>query len=155
MTIRELKQQDFPEVAKLGKDLLLLHAGYDPSYYELEENFDELYTHWLNGNLNSLYQFILVAEENGKVVGFISGFIKSLYSWFKTKSVGHVGYLAVDINHRRQGIGKMLEKEATNWFKNKNVSYVEVYVDETNEIGKHAWEKYHFLPFKRFLRKRI
>ena len=41
------------------------------------------------------------------------------------------------------------------WFKKKEVHYVEVYTDENNEIGKHAWKKYGFGNFKKFLRKKI
>jgi len=63
--------------------------------------------------------------------------------------------MIIDHNFRRRGIGKMLENAATSWFKSKNISYVEVYVEEPNITARSAWNKYGFLPFKKFLRKKI
>jgi len=157
MHIRPAELNDIAALVKLGKTLLSLPTVYDFEYYELEENFNELFGNWIKDQLNHPSQFILVAQNpaDGKIVGFISGFIKYLYPWFKTKSVGHISYMIIDHNFRRRGIGKMLENAATSWFKSKNISYVEVYVEEPNMTARSAWNKYGFLPFKKFLRKKI
>lgn len=146
---------DIQAVTKLGRLLLELHTGYDFEYYRLEETFDTLFAGWVKDQITYPSQFIIVAEVNSQITGFVSGFIKSLYPWFKTKKVGHLAYLVVDPDYRRRGAGMMLEKAAQDWFKTSGVSYVEVYVEEKNETGKMAWDAYGFLPFKKFLRKRI
>jgi GNAT superfamily N-acetyltransferase len=89
------------------------------------------------------------------MIGFISGFIKALYPWFCTKTVGHISYLIIEPDYRSKGIGGLLEKGALSWFKSKNISYVEVYTDEINSPGVAAWSSYGYLPFKKFLRKKI
>lgn len=157
MHIRLAQLPDAPEIIRLGKELLNLHTEYDFDYYHLEDNFDELFTVWVKDQLNHPYQFIYVAQNpsDNKIVGFISGFVKYLYPWFKTKSVGHISYMIIDTNFRRKGVGKLLEDAALGWFKTKNISYVELYVEEKNQPGKNAWDKYGFLPFKKFLRKKI
>lgn len=157
MHIRPAELNDIPSLAKLGKTLLSLHTVYDYQYYEMEDNFDELFGNWVKDQLNHPYQFIIVAQNpaDGKIIGFISGFVKYLYPWFKTKSVGHISYMIIDHNFRRRGIGRLLENAAREWFKSKNISYIELYVEEQNSTGKNAWEKYGFLPFKKFLRKKI
>lgn len=157
MHIRPAELNDIGALVKLGKTLLSLHTVYDFEYYDLEDNFDELFANWVKDQLNHPYQFIIVAQNptDGKIVGFISGFIKYLYPWFKTKSVGHISYIIVDHNFRRQGIGNLLENAAHEWFRSKNISYIELYVEEVNEAGKNAWVNYGFLPFKKFLRKKI
>lgn len=157
MHIREANPEDVSQLVKLGKNLLTLHTDYNFDYYRLEEKFDELFGNWVKDQLNHPYQFIIVAQNpsDGKIAGFISGFIKSLYPWFKTKSVGHISYMIIDDNFRQKGVGKLLEAAAASWFKNKNISYLELYVEEKNETGKIAWDKYGFLPFKKFLQKKI
>lgn len=167
MHIRPAKVEDIPAITSLGKMLLDLHGEFDSEYYMLEQNFDELFGNWIKEQLSYSNQFVLVAVNgeaapdipntpmNNQVIGFISGFMKSLFPWLQTKTVGHIAYLSVDPKYQRKGIGRMLEKEALNWFKNKNISYIEVYTDEKNVIGCAVWDSYEFQPFKKFLRKKI
>lgn len=166
MHIRPAITEDIPQLIKLGRNLLDIHYTFDPDYYTLEENFDESFGNWLKEQLIYPNQFILVATDEQspnnnlpipsyQIIGFISGFIKALFPWFKTKTVGHISYLVIDPSFRQKSIGKQLEQEAIVWFKSRNVPYVEVYVDELNNVGKIAWDKYGFGPFKKFLRKKI
>lgn len=156
MHIRPAITEDIPQLIKLGRNLLDLHATWDNEYYLLEEDFDISFANWLKDQLIYPNQFILVAtDEQTIIMGFISGFIKALFPWFKTKTVGHISYLVIDQSFRQKGIGKLLEQEAINWFKSRNVPYVEVYVDELNNVGRIAWDKYGFGSFKKFLRKKI
>jgi len=156
MHIRQAKIDDIPQIVRLGKQLFELHVQYDSNYYALEDNFDELFADWAKNYMNHHSQFIIVAEtENSEVIGFVAGFIKSLYTWFRIKSVGHISFMIIDEKFRKIGVGKLLEEQAKNWFKQKNVSYIELYVEESNDIGQKAWSSYDFSPFKRFLRKKI
>ena len=157
MHIRLAQIEDLLQIVLLGRSLLDLHKEYDNDYYQLEENFDELFGNWVRGQLNNLSQFIIVAQNptDNKISGFISGFVKALFPWFKTKSVGHISYLIIDEAYQKQGIGKLLEDAARNWFVEKNIHFLELYVDEKNEIGQRVWNSYGFLPFKKFLRKKI
>ncbi len=157
MHIRLAQIEDLPQIILLGRSLLDLHKEYDYDYYQLEENFDELFGNWVRDQLNNLSQFIIVAQnpDDDKIIGFISGFTKYLFPWFRTKTVGHISYMIVDPNLRLRGIGKLLENAARDWFKNKNISYMELYVEEKNPTGQTAWTSYGFLPFKKFLKKKI
>lgn len=156
MHTRFALEQDIPKIVEIGKILMEEHYTRDPDYYQLESNFDSEFSYWVRNQLNSQFQFILLAvDDTENISGFISGFIKSLFPWFKIKSVGHISYLMVLPQYQKQGIGKILEQEAVNWFKSKNMDFVELYVNEDNPVGCHAWEKFGFKPFKKFLRKRI
>ncbi|MCL4338757.1 GNAT family N-acetyltransferase [Patescibacteria group bacterium] len=159
MRIRPATAEDTPHIVKLGRQLLELHTVFDFDYYQLEPDFDVQFAQWVHQQLSTPYQFIFVSEEeNGGqpvISGFISGFMKALYPWFKTKNVGHISYLIINPAYRKKGVGKSLENMANAWFKEKNVRYVELYVEEKNPIGKRAWESYGYMPFKKFLRKMI
>lgn len=157
MHIRPAEIKDIPDIVRLGLILLELHTQFDNFYYQLEPNFGQHFEKWIKDCLNNPTQFILIAEIDTpvKIAGFISGFIKPLYPWFRVKSVGHISYLIIDPEFRRQGIGKQLEEKAVEWFKSRNISYMELYVDENNYPGQKAWQNYLYLPFKKFLRKRL
>ncbi len=155
MHIRAAVSSDFPLLIKLGRQLFDLHAEFDPQYYLIEDNFSDLFTSWLNQLKNDPNQFLFIAQENTFVLGFVSGFIKNLYPWFRTKKVGHISYLVVDKNFQQKQIGRKLENAAISWFKSKGISYVELYVDEQNYPANIAWSRYGFIPFKKILRKKF
>lgn len=157
MITRLARVDDVPQLIQLGKQLWDLHLEFDPEYYLLENTFTETFSSWVYEQLNSPYQFIIVAhdENNLEIIGFIAGFLKYLFPWFKTKTVGHISYLIIDPPYRNQSIGKQLEKAAQEWFRTKKVNYIELYVDEKNNIGQAVWSSYGYLPFKKFLRKTI
>lgn len=157
MHIRPATTNDITDIAILGKQIFKQHLEFDNLYYEYSENFDTLFRDWIKVTLLSPEQFIFVAEDTdtGKISGFISGFVKLLYPWFKLKSVGHISYLIIDQKQRGKGVGKSLEETALNWFKEKNIRYIELYVEEKNETGLSAWYSYGYKPFKKFLRKII
>lgn len=157
MHIRLIEERDIPEIISLGRQLLELHQEYDLQYYQLEDNFNNLFEDWVKQQIGSSYQFILVAQDEsaGKIAGFISGFIKALFPWFKVKSVGHISYMVINPLYRQKGIGRLLEEAAVNWFKSKDISYAELYVEENNHAARIAWDKYGYLPFKKFLKKKV
>ena len=159
MTIRAAETKDIPEIVRLLEYLLNIHESLDPDYYNYEENYSEYLKSWVEQQINSQNQFMLVAEANGgnlnRISGIISGYIKYLFPWFKTKSVGHISFLSVDHLQQKRGIGKKLEEAAETWFKKKNIKYIEVFSNEANIPGKAAWKSYGYLPFNKFFRKII
>ena len=155
MHTRLAQPGDVEHLVVLGKMLLTLHQTFDQSYYQLDEQFDEKFGNFLAQHINHPHQFIIVALDDTRIIGFISGFVKALYPWFSVKSVGHLSYLVTKPEVRRTGVGKALEKAAIAWFKEKNVNYVEVYTDEKNSVGTIVWDKLGYTPFKKFLRKSI
>jgi len=146
---------DIPQLVSLGKSLLELHGTWDPPYYQLTQDFDSQFGQFIQQHISHPYQFVIVMEKDTQIVGFVSGFVKSLYPWFTVKSVGHITYLITLPDMRQLGIGEILEEKALQWFKEKNIQYVEVYTDEKNIIGGIVWDKLGYVPFKKFLRKTI
>jgi ribosomal protein S18 acetylase RimI-like enzyme len=155
MLIREAQTKDIPQIIEMGKKIFEQHEMYDLSYYKTLDNFEDLYRQWVENQINTSTQFIFVACDNEEITGFVSGYSKSLFPWFHLKTVGHISFLFVKENFRNKKIGTMLENKAVQWFTDKGLRYIELFVDEKNETGKKVWEKYGFEPFKSFLRKTI
>lgn len=155
MLIRMAKPEDLEQIVHLGKQLLELHAEWESDYYALEDNFNDSFASWITEQTTNLSKFLYLAEDNGKIVGFISGYLKTLYPWFKTKTVGHISFLYILPDYRRKKIGRLLTEKASDWFKSNNVKYVEVFADEKNTAAVNAWSSYGFGVFKRFLRRSL
>ena len=84
--------------------------------------------------------FLLVAEENDKIVGYISAQRGGL------KRIAHSAYIVVGIlqNYRGKGIGTEFFKQLDNWAEKKKITRLELTVICENEVAKHLYEKSGF-----------
>lgn len=87
---------------------------------------------YLKRNPNTCF----VAKEEGKVVGVIlSG---------HDGRRGFIYHAAVDINHRREGIGKKLVELSLTSLKEEGIKKVALVAFLKNELGNKFWEKMGF-----------
>lgn len=91
-------------------------------------------------------QFIYVAEESSKIIGFITGEILSKKAWY-TVQLGTINNLFVLKEYRGNGIGKKLMETLMNDFKEKGIENFELYAFSTNENALRFYEK---LGFKKY-----
>ncbi len=94
--IRRFNPKDLDNVVKLN--WVFLPENY-PSFFFLEN-----YTHWPEA--------FLVAESEGKIVGYVMCRVEEKYYRFSPIKLGHVLSIAVEKKHRRQGIATALMKGA-------------------------------------------
>jgi len=87
---------------------------------------------------------VLVAEEDGNVVGYIVVGIDKTRSEIFGFSWGHIISLAVDPPCHGRGIGSALIASGLDWLKKKGVKYVEVLTDQNNIAAIRAYEKNNF-----------
>ena len=87
---------------------------------------------------------ILVAEEDGDVVGYIVVGIDKTRSEVFGFSWGHIISLAVDPSCHGRGIGSALIASGLDWLKKKGVKYAEVLTDQNNIAAIRAYEKNNF-----------
>jgi len=87
---------------------------------------------------------ILVAEEDGDVVGYIVSGIDQARSEAFGFLWGHIISLAVDPPCHGRGIGSALIASSLDWMKEKGVKYAEVLTDQNNIAAIRAYEKNNF-----------
>lgn len=155
--IRQGTINDLDNIVELSAQLFEKHYKIDPEYFEPESDYTAKMRIWAEQQTTSANLFLSVAfdDQNKKICGFISGFIKYLFPWYKIKSVGHISFLAVYPEFQNMGIGKQLESSARQWFIERNIKYIEVYTNEKNTEGVAAWMAYGYTPFNKFLQKKI
>lgn len=76
-----------------------------------------------------------VAEEDGKIVGFIEGKIEKKSRFYKSRKIGAIYDLFVDEKYRNRGIGTELIKAFVYWLKTKKVRIVELDVSPENKTA--------------------
>ena len=94
MTIREVKKSDY-------KDLMQLYNGFvDSNRYSKHDN--DSFEKVIKSNNN----FIYVAEDNGKLIGFVSFSVRLVICY--PKPIAELDELYVSPSFRRKSVGKML-----------------------------------------------
>jgi putative acetyltransferase len=84
----------------------------------------------------------LVAECNGQVVGAV------LCSHDGRR--GYMHHLAVEKDHRRQGIGSRLVHEALSLLRRERIMKCNIFILEFNKSGVGFWERNGFCPLAHF-----
>lgn len=84
--------------------------------------------------------FLFVAEENGKIAGYISAQRGGL------KRIAHSAYIVVGIlqDYRGNGIGTEFFIQLDRWAEEKKITRLELTVICENEVAKHLYEKSGF-----------
>lgn len=146
MQIRKAKLKDIKRVTEYGISLLKQHYGFD-SYFAPAKNVHKVYRKFFKSCIYSKNRNLLVAEENGKIVGYAVGELGSRPPVFKIRRFGFISDVFVEKNFRKQGISKQFLLGLKKWFKSKKLKHIELTIHVKNAIGKKAWTKYGFKDY--------
>ncbi len=102
-----------------------------------KEKCDSLYATWIRRSCEGWADQVLVAEMNGRAVGYIT--CKAL-----DESVGQIGLVGVDEQARGQGIGKSLILAALDWFSIHNIHSAQVVTQGRNISAQRLYQKCGF-----------
>lgn len=153
-TIRKAKLTDVDEITELNIELMQYHKKYD-SYYIIVKNARALVKKHTKLKIKSRNALVLVAEVDGKIIGYLKAEIKKHNPIYTNNVIGNLGDEFVITKYRRYGIGKELTKEFLKWLKLKKVKEVIVTVDSRNKISINAWKKFGFKDFQLKLKQKV
>jgi GNAT superfamily N-acetyltransferase len=103
---------------------------------------------WIETMKKGLGKFtqIVVAEDKGRIVGFIAGFIKIMPPYFGSVLVGYYDSIYVLSDYRKRGISDRLTLMLINWWLEKKVKVFEVERMLVNEKAARSFERLGFKP---------
>ncbi|WP_026887880.1 GNAT family N-acetyltransferase [Clostridium beijerinckii] len=138
MIIRKAKLEDDNNLLNM-----LLSLDKETKYMLLEPNEREHDISRVQGMIQQSVSgpnFLLVAEEEDNIVGFLSAKRGSL------KRIKHTAYIVVGIReiHRGKGIGTKFFSELNLWAKENLITRLELTVMCPNVVAKHLYEKNGF-----------
>jgi aminoglycoside 6'-N-acetyltransferase I len=83
-------------------------------------------------------QAVFVAEESGRLVGFVELSIRPHAEGCRTQRIGYLEAWYVDVKTRRRGIGRTLVNAAENWARNQGCVEFASDSELSNEISAKA-----------------
>jgi ribosomal protein S18 acetylase RimI-like enzyme len=106
--IRPASSDDLDAIAPLAARLVREHHHYDPQRFFLPERVEEGYRWWLGRELANPQATLLVAEEDGVVVGYTYGRLEERDWNALLDECGALHDVYVDEKARRRGIARAL-----------------------------------------------
>ena len=143
MIIRKAKLKDVEVVAAFAVKLFKAHAAWD-RFFTPSKDVDKVCREFIKRCVYSRNRYLLVAEEDGKVIGYALGEVVGRPPSSKIRKIGFISDVYVEESFRRGGVGKQFVFEFYKWFKSKKLQYIEMTVHVKNTVGKKAWAKYGF-----------
>ena len=143
MNIRKAEKEDIKDI----QDLRYLLAKHDKSLgldiVETKWGYTDVGKKDLEYFLNE--QYIYVAEENEKIVGFITAEIFKKKAWY-TVQLGSINNIFVLEEYRNKGIGKALMKTAIDALKEVGITNIQL---DTYNKNSNAIKFYEGLGFEK------
>jgi len=140
-SIREARRQESGAIASLWRELMRLHGELDPRFVVSFEG-ENLYKRHLEEMIRSREGRVFVAEasDTGQIVGFLLAEIHSRSPLASGGSYGLISDLYVQADSRRHGIGRALVSEAVDWFTERKVNTIQLYVAVANPEAFAFWQ---------------
>lgn len=150
--IREAREDDLDEVVDLWDELVEHHQTYS-EHFTLSRHGRDIWEAYLREKFSEPSTKLIVAEEDGGLVGFMLCLLDPAKPIFKEKTIGIVSDAYVVKSRRKKGVMKEMLVVALRWFDKNKIRSAEVSVLSANLEARTAWAQLGFKPF--MIRKRI
>jgi len=137
IVVRVVTEADYEDIWRLFEELDELHRVAVPQVFRLSEGPARPKEH-IYGVLSDDNATLLVAEDNGRLVGLIEAAVRESapVPIMVPRRYGYIENIVVLNTSHRHGIGKKLMAAAEQWAKNKGASAIELNVWDFNDRAK-------------------
>ncbi len=139
LKIRIATAADRESLGRFGAALMRQHHDADPRRFLMVENPEAGYGRFLVSQIPEEASLVMVAEEAGRVIGYLYADIEGT-NWMEFRGpCGVVHDIYVDEKARRTGAGRALLTAAIEWIHSKGRSQVVLMTKSSNERAQHLF----------------
>jgi len=136
-------EEHVPGIVEVWKDFVDLHAERDPVFTRSRTGH-VTFSSWVQEQILSPDAQVLVALEDGDVVGYALTMKKEYPPVYERTTFGEVTDMAVRAGHRRCGIGTRLLERVRAWCRDRGIDRIELRMMPTNPMAASFWRKHGF-----------
>jgi GNAT superfamily N-acetyltransferase len=141
LLIRAAHREDMGAIARLWTELVHFHRAIDTRLPPPAPDGARRYAERLEDRLDDRFSRVLVAEQDGMIVGYVFGMVVDLMSdLFVHEACGFIADIYVADAHRQMGVGRALVGALTEWFAERGAQYYEWHVADRNHEAKAFWQ---------------
>jgi ribosomal protein S18 acetylase RimI-like enzyme len=145
VNIRPAAPTDVQTIGRLGALLVREHHDFDPQrFIAATPRTEDQYGWYLGTQLEKPNIVILVAEQDGKVIGYTYSGVEGTDYMSLRGPAGVMYDIVVDPDHRQQGIGRMLVDATLDALKSKGAPRVVLSTAERNAAAQRLFDRAGF-----------
>ena len=142
LIVRRLEPQDaLDDLIDLSKAFFAEYAVHHQRFFEICDLRNQDIRHFFLRSLDGDDGATFIALVDGRVVGYITVFVRERPGFYAIKEVGSISGLMVHRTYRRAGIGSRLLDEAFAFFKGRGLRYFTVYTAAVNHAAIKFYER--------------
>ena len=153
ITVRKARIKDLPTLGTLEQELLKnqleilkKHRPVIHKDFRLKKDAKKTYMKFARGCIYSRNALILLAEDDGKPIGYLTVIIRKNVPIFRLERVAEITDLYLREGYRALGISTMLRDECFAWLKSKKVKRVGLNMFPDNKLAAVVYEHWGFEP---------
>jgi GNAT superfamily N-acetyltransferase len=139
ISIRLARARDLAVLCRLWQELMHFHEGQDPRF-ALAVDALEQWRAQADEVMRRDDGFVLLAEDDGRPVGFCLGWVAKNPPIYRVSEVGFVSEIAVTSTHQRRGVGRALIEAATDWFVRRGLKEFQLSTAVWNDEAHAFWK---------------
>jgi len=152
--IRDARKEDLKAVVGLWEKLAEQHARLS-SELRLAPDGKRKWARYLAKKFSEKSTKLIVAEEDGDIVGFMLCLLTPNTPIYKDKTIGVISDVYVNEKRRKKGVAGMMLKLALRWFAKNRASSVQLGTAYANLEARAIWNQLGFRPFYMYKRLRL
>ena len=142
--VRDARLKDSREAIPLWQEFMEYHKRISTMDHEMLDNAEESWQRYFEKHVRSGIRKAIVAECDGRLVGFLLGTIEKRPPVFRNPLHAYVDSIAVTESMRNRGIGAMMMDAFEMWAKAKGMPHIMLNVVVENDGARHLYEKLGF-----------
>lgn len=153
-TIRKLQEEDIDGICELWNEFARLREGQTQSRI-LNEDAADYFFGYATGLLQRKDTLTLVAEEGGRVVGYLIAQKQRRPPIYRHTRVAYISDAFVASEHRRQGILTRFVAEVRAWAEREGITALDVQLFQANELALQIYKDLGFSQYRTLLRHEL
>ena len=149
--VRDATKSDLRAVTSLWTKLAEHHSMLSDDF-ALSWDSRLRWSKYLNSKFKDISTKLIVAEENGKLVGFMLCLLSPNAPVFAERKIGVISDVYVLPERRMKGVTKLMFDHAVQWFRKNKVRSVQLGVAAVNPEALAVWRKLGFEPYMMYER---
>lgn len=146
ITVRAARDADTPALGRMGAALARLHHAWDPQRFMLPRDLEEGHRWWLGKELANPDAVVLVAEQDGEVVGYAYGRLEARDWNALLDACGGFHDIWIDERARRGGAGRALAEAVIRRFGELGAPRVVLKTSTKNEPAQRLFASLGWRP---------
>ena len=142
------KDDDLHDLIVLSKEFFQEYEAYHEKFFHIDDLRDSDIVEFFSRSIESDDGVTFVAITEGRIVGYITLFVRSQPSLYRVKRVGAISGLMIHKSYRRRGIASQLFDRAVAFLQDKGIKYFTLYTATTNQAAIRFYEQHGMAPLQ-------